>query len=392
MSGNPQVPLRQLVTITGGGTPERSNLEYFGGDIPWVTPKDMKADELSDSLVRLTARGLRESAARLVPAQSVLIVVRSGTLKHSLPIAINRVPVALNQDMKALSAGAKLIPEYLAHYLRFMSPRILTWVRATTADNLPLDQLRNLPVPVPPLDEQSHIANVLGRANALRDKRRRSMDVLSGLSRSLFLEMFGNPRSNPMNWPIREIGEICYVRGGKRLPKGEPYSNVPTQHPYIRVTDLHNGGIEPEQLRYLTAEVQARISKYTVKAGDVIISIAGSIGQIAPVGEELDGANLTENAAKLVPRQAGQYDSTFLAAALSSDSVQDQIRSQVGQVTIGKLALFRIERLRLPLPALERQRTFSKAMRCVTSTQRGLERQLKDLDALTESLQASAFG
>jgi type I restriction enzyme S subunit len=96
------VPIGDLVTIYGGGTPTRSNPDYYGGNIPWVTPKDMKSWEISDSQITITQQGLEESATRLIPTSSVLLVIRSGVLKHSLPVAISRRPVAINQDMKAL--------------------------------------------------------------------------------------------------------------------------------------------------------------------------------------------------------------------------------------------------------------------------------------------------
>src|SRR5262245_4062842 len=95
-------PLAELVSIDGGGTPNRGRPEYFGGAIPWVTPKDMKTWEIHKSQETITEMGLKESTSRLVPPGSILIVIRSGVLKHTLPVAITRRAVAINQDMKAL--------------------------------------------------------------------------------------------------------------------------------------------------------------------------------------------------------------------------------------------------------------------------------------------------
>src|SRR5262245_30186626 len=96
------LPLEELVSIYGGGTPNRARADYFGGSIPWITSKDMKVWEIHSSEEYITQTGLDESAARLVPAGSVLLVIRSGILKHTLPIAVARRPVAINQDLKAL--------------------------------------------------------------------------------------------------------------------------------------------------------------------------------------------------------------------------------------------------------------------------------------------------
>ena len=87
--------------IFGGGTPSKSHPEYFTGSIPWVSPKDMKSLVINDSIDHITEKAIAHSTTNLVPANSVLMVIRSGILKHTLPVAVNSLPVTINQDMKA---------------------------------------------------------------------------------------------------------------------------------------------------------------------------------------------------------------------------------------------------------------------------------------------------
>lgn len=136
-----RVVLREIVTVRGGGTPRKSSAHFYGGDIPWVTPKDMKRPLIGESEVTLTEVGLRNSPAKLVPEGSVLVVVRSGVLKHTLPVALTTRPVTVNQDMKALTPSSTVHAPYLARLLRALQPTVLSWVRATTADNFPIDSL-----------------------------------------------------------------------------------------------------------------------------------------------------------------------------------------------------------------------------------------------------------
>jgi type I restriction enzyme S subunit len=110
--------LGDMVTFYGGGTPSRSRPEFFAGDIPWVTSKDMKRWDIDSSIEYITKEALEESAARLVPAGSVLLVIRSGILKHTLPIGIARRALAINQDLKALVPREGLNSEYLARLIR----------------------------------------------------------------------------------------------------------------------------------------------------------------------------------------------------------------------------------------------------------------------------------
>lgn len=205
---HPQVPIGDLVTIRGGGTPLRSHSSFFEGDIPWVTPKDMKAWEISNSQIRISEEAIRESAATLLPANTVLLVVRSGVLKHTAPIALNRRRVAINQDMKSLECGPRLLPEFLARYLKNSEPIILSWVRATTADNYSIENIRELSIPLPPLGEQRRIAAILDQADDLRRKRREALGRLDILLHVIYKHYFGDPVSNPKGFSVTTVGQL----------------------------------------------------------------------------------------------------------------------------------------------------------------------------------------
>jgi restriction endonuclease S subunit len=153
------------------------------------------------------------------------------------------------------------------------------------------------------------------------------------------------------DWPEVTVGDYCEVKGGKRLPMGEPFSPKPTKHPYIRVSDFLNQSVDLSQLKFVSDDIYMQISRYTIGSGDVYISIAGTIGLIGTIPEDLDGANLTENAAKLIFDPI-VIDKNFLAIVGNSESVQSQIRSLTHAVGVPKLALERIKTLRIPLPPI----------------------------------------
>ncbi len=296
-------------------------------------------------------------------------------------------------DILPVLPGADLDRSYLAWLLLTPEMVALANSRATGA-NLPRlspTALAELRIPLPPLPEQRRIAEILDKADALRAKRRAALAQLDTLTQSIFLDMFGDPATNPKGWPEVTVADICEVKGGKRLPKGEEYSSFPTPFRYIRVTDLQFGAVNESALVYLKPEIQAEIARYIVSTGDVIISIAGSIGLIAPVPASLDGANLTENAAKLVPRAKGVYDAVFLAALLQMPFARGQILSHVGQVTIGKLALFRIEKITLQLPPLEAQHRFTALVDIVARQKAAQQEAHAELHALFGALQHRAF-
>ena len=182
-------------------------------------------------------------------------------------------------------------------------------------------------------------------------------------------------------WQYTTLGHVAQVKGGKRLPKGEGFADTVTSFPYIRVTDFGNFGIRTSDLRYLKPKTQGAIERYTISKSDVYISIAGSIGITGMIPARLDGANLTENAAKLVLNE-DLIDGRFLMYYLASEVAQTEIRGQTVKNAQPKLALARIASLEIPLPPLAEQRKIAAVLGLV---QQGIEQQER-LIALTTEL------
>lgn len=155
--------------IYGGGTPSKSHPEYYeGGKIPWITSKDMKTDILIDSQIHINEDGVANSTARIVPKNSVIMVIRSGILKHTLPVAINAVPVTVNQDLKVFVAGNRIVTKFLAYQFKMMERDILSGVRAVTADNIEFDALKRRELIVPPIELQQEFADFVRQVDKSR--------------------------------------------------------------------------------------------------------------------------------------------------------------------------------------------------------------------------------
>ena len=143
------------IEIYGGGTPSKVHPEYYeDGDIPWVSSKDMKTDILTDSQIKINQMGVENSTARMVPVNSVMMVIRSGILKHTLPVAINAVPITVNQDLKVFIPSERILTRFLAVQFKMHEKDILTVVRAVTADNIEFNSLKQRKLIVPSIELQ----------------------------------------------------------------------------------------------------------------------------------------------------------------------------------------------------------------------------------------------
>lgn len=154
--------------------------------------------------------------------------------------------------------------------------------------------------------------------------------------------------TRPSDWIETTLGEVCEIKGGKRLPKGESLVLYKTSHPYIRITDLENNQIKKNQLQFVTDKVFQSISRYIVNTGDVIVSIVGSIGFVAFIDKDLDNASLTENCVKFVNLK--NLDSKFLYYFLISKNGQEEISKNTVGAVQKKLPIYGVQNIEILLP------------------------------------------
>jgi type I restriction enzyme S subunit len=160
------------------------------------------------------------------------------------------------------------------------------------------------------------------------------------------------PFEVPGSWEWTTLGEICSIKGGKRIPKGKAFSKEKTDHVYLRVTDMKNNTIIMSDLRYIDDDVFSEIESYTINSSDLYLTIAGTIGAVGIVPETVNGMNLTENAAKLTNISC---DKMYLMYSLLSTIAQEHFSSRFHQVAQPKLSIETASKTPIPLPPIEEQ-------------------------------------
>jgi len=162
------------------------------------------------------------------------------------------------------------------------------------------------------------------------------------------------PYEIPENWCWVTIGSLADVKGGKRLPKGKSLIEEKTNHPYIRVTDFKDQSVNMSKVKFIDEDTFSSIKNYTISCKDIYVSIAGSIGKVGVVPDELDDANLTENAAKIT--NINGVSKEYLLYTLLTDLAQEQMGRATVSTTQAKLALCRIETVCIPLAPIAEQK------------------------------------
>jgi len=190
------------------------------------------------------------------------------------------------------------------------------------------------------------------------------------------------PYKLPDSWVWVRLNNLCDVKGGKRIPKGEEFSNEKTKNVYLRVTDFDNYSINQSKLKYISDDLAEKLKNYKISTEDLYLSIAGTIGKIGIIPYELDKSFLTENAVKLT-NLSNATNNKFLLNCFKTNFIQNLINDSITSSGQPKLAIFRIENFFIPLPPLEEQQEIVRVLDEVLEN----ENKVKELLELEERIE-----
>jgi type I restriction enzyme S subunit len=205
--GYPTSRLGDLVDFQSGGTPSKARDDYWQGDVPWVSPKDMKRLALYDAIDHISSLVLEETSLKLVPAGSVLIVVRGMILAHTVPVAEARVPLTVNQDMKALISKGAIHSTYLLWMLQVCHDRLLSQVTTAAHGTKKLDtaRLEEMVVPVPPMVMQQAFEANVRRVEAIQQHQVNAMTRAEAAFSALLARAFSTEGSVAAIYQAEEV-------------------------------------------------------------------------------------------------------------------------------------------------------------------------------------------
>jgi type I restriction enzyme, S subunit len=383
------VKIGDFARVISGATPKTGIDEYWDGDIFWATPKDLSKFEgkyIGSTIDKITEAGCKSCSTVILPPNSVLLSSRA-PIGH---LAINSVPMATNQGFKSLILNPSLADSsYIFYWLRSNREFLNSLGRGATFKEISKSIVQEIEIPLPPLEVQKRIASILDAADALRAKRRESLRKLEVLLKSVFLEMFGDPVTNPKGWDNAQLSEVVaenrivtygIVQAGPDVPEGVPY---------IKTGDIKNGEIQTSGLSRTSFEIAESYKRSEVETGDIVMSIRATVGTTAVVPRELNGANLTQGTARISP--GPRVCQSFLLWQIRSHSVQAWIQNNVKGATFREITLGRLREMPLFVPPLEIQHEFETRVLKINQMLKDSVDSLASLETLFSSLQDQAF-
>lgn len=332
----PMVKLRNIAEVISGQSPKGKFYNDYGEGTPFYQGKTEFTDKFIGPATKWTTQ-----ETKIAIKNDILMSVRAPVG----PVNISTERICIGRGLAAIRPEKeKALYLYVYHQLKYLED-VIRGNSGSTFASINNKDIKNIKIPLPPLDVQQ----------VLVDEIEGYQKVIDGARQ--VVESYKPVINIDPDWPLVKLGEVCEVKGGKRIPKGMSFSSQKTDYAYIRVSDFEDFGINTSKLKYIDEEVFGQIKRYTITSEDVYISIAGTIGIVGLIPQQLDGANLTENAAKLVIKDKEILDNEYLVYCLASEFVQQQIKSVTHAVGVPKLALFRIKDLSIPLAPIDKQRS-----------------------------------
>ncbi len=381
------VPLGDLCDVVAGGTPSRSQTEYFGGDVAWVKIGDMLQGRITSTEESLSREGLASCRAKVLPVGTLLVSIFA-TIGRT---AVLGIPAATNQAIVGVTPRRRqdLDADYLRHYLDFTAVRLNQQARGVAQNNINASMLKAVPVPLPPLAEQKRIAAVLDKADDLRGKRRQALATLNTLLQSVFLDMFGDPVTNPKGWSVKPLVDL--IEDGRPITYGilKPGPNTPGGVPYIRVVDIKGGMVLEQNVRRTTVEMDHQFRRSRLRPGDILLSIRGHVGRMAVVPTGLADANITQDTARL--STGPLLEPQYLLGCMLSVSIQRWMAKHVRGVAVQGINIGDIRKIPIPVPPRELQEQYAKAALKVIALRVRATTTIASTEALFATLQSAAF-
>lgn len=379
MSAWPTVALKECVRVVGGATPKSGTAEFWDGDVPWTTPKDLSDLDgkfLTDTPRKITRAGLKSCAAELLPANSVLFSSRA-PIGH---VAINSVPMATNQGFKSMVPGPNVDASFLYWWLKCHRADIELLGNGATFKEVSKAIVERIEIPLPPLNDQKRIAAILDQADELRRKRQRAIARLNQLGQAIFHEMFGDPATNPKGFEALPLGDVVEFIGGSQPAKSHfLYEGGPDRVRFVQIRDFRTD-------KYPTWVPKA-LAKRPFEQDDVMIGRYGP-----PVFQIFRGLSGTYNVALMKAKPKMHLTSDFVFYLLQEPKLHSFVVAN-SERTAGQsgVNLDLLEKYPAYAPPVALLREFSDRVADADSQARAYREASMATDRLFASLQHRAF-
>ena len=387
------VRLGEICDFQSGGTPSKNNQKFFDGDIPWITTVALKGLGIdgSDAVNWITEEAIKQSAAKIVPANSIMIGTRVGVGK----VAINLVDMSTSQDIVSLIGidETRWCKEYLCKCLIGKSQYLNSQARGATIKGIKIDTLANLKIPEISIEKQYEVSRIIDKTRIIIEQRKQELMNLNELMKARFVEMFGDMYLNSKGWPEAKLESMADVVSGitkGRKTKAEDLTEVP----YMAVSNVKDGYIDWTTVKTIEA-TQQEIEQYRLLADDVLMTEGGDpdkVGRGAIIKEPLENC-IHQNHIFRVRLDESMILPEFFAEYLQHQRSKRYFLGCAKQTTgIASINMTQLRALPVLMTPLSKQEEFVLFKAQVNKSKVAVQKALDETQLLFDSLMQEYFG
>ena len=352
------IKLGNICNFQSGGTPAKGNPDYFNGNIPWITTTALNGARIgeNDAVDWITEKAINESAAKIVPAFSIMIGTRVGVGK----VAINTEDMSTSQDIiSLLDIDEKTwSKDYLCKFLQGQSSYLQSQARGATIKGIRIDVLANLDVPSIDYKEQQDVSKILDKVQLVIAARREELQKLDDLIKARFVEMFGDPViGDKIKDNKHKIGDLASVTklAGFEFTKYIQYKED-GDIIMLRGLNCKNGHLVLDDIKWIDQETSDLLPRSKLYYGDILMTYAGTIGDVAMVDAD-NKYHLAPNVGKITIEDKDNVNPVYLMHLFMFS--HDYIMTFASQVAQASINMQKIRNFEYYFPPIEEQKLFA---------------------------------
>ena len=380
--------LGKICEIVSGSTPKTGIAEYWDGNLKWITPAEIDDESyiITDSARKLTELGVKKTGLSSFPSGTVILSSRAPIGK----VAIAGCEMYCNQGFKNLICSDRINNRYLYWFLKGNTAYLNSLGRGATFKEISKKIVSDIEINVPEISQQLAAVDALERVSEIIRLRKNQLQKLDELVKARFVELFGDPISNPMNWNKRTLKEVCTkLNDGTHF---SPESFSMGDYKYITAKNIKASGFDFSNITYVPEAVHRPIfERCNPEQGDVLYIKDGATTGIAIVNTLKEEFTLLSSVA-LLKQNRNVINGYFLAALLNNADMYSDIRNNMGGAAITRLTIAKLNAVKVIVPPLDLQNRFAAFVEQVDKSKVAVQKSLDEAQLLFDSLMQQYFG
>ena len=382
------IKVKDFADVATGGTPSTKRDDFWvGGEIPWLNSGELNQDIITTSKNFITKEGLNNSSTRMMPPDTVLIALTGATTGK---VGYLTFEACANQSVTGILPSLNHVPKYVYYYLNSIRSKVLDDAYGGAQPHISQGYVKNINIPLPPIGEQKQITAILDAADELRQKDKALIAKYDELTQSLFLNMFGDPVTNPKGWDEIKLSEVC-----QKITDGTHHSPEPQSEGFPYVTAKHVKAFHlafDSKPTFVNGDAHREIYKRcSPEFGDVIYIKDGATTGVACLNTFEQPISLLSSLA-LIKTSRDKLNPQYLIHWLNHSGVKEKLISQfMSGAAIQRYTLKKISSFILPVPGISLQDKFASYIQVIETQRIVASKSLYKSESLFGSLLQKAF-